>query len=118
MGIVGKHVYGSLYDLGERCAYEDADFLRSIVERAAEVAGATLLESRAWSVGGEKGGVSAMAIVLESHIFIHTWREYRYATVDIYTCGAHTDPWKAWDYVVSALRPRKVVVHYADRSQV
>ena len=85
---------------------------------AAREARATVLEARAWKVEGEKGGVSAVAIVLESHIAIHTWREYDYATVDVYTCGDHTDPWKAWEYIVNVLRPEKVVVHYADRSQL
>ncbi len=118
VGIVGKHVYGSLYGLEERKAYSDPDFLKQLVIEAAKRANATVLEAKAWKLEGEKGGVSAIVIVLESHIAVHTWKEYEYATVDIYTCGAHTDPWKAWDYIVQVLCPSKVVVHYADRSQL
>ncbi len=118
VGIVGKHVYGSLYGLEERKAYSDPDFLKQLVIEAAKRANATVLEAKAWKLEGEKGGVSAIVIVLESHIAVHTWKEYEYATVDVYTCGAHTDPWKAWDYIVQVLRPSKVVVHYADRSQL
>jgi len=118
MGIVGKHVYGSMYDLKEERAYSDPEFLRSVVENAAKEANATVLESKAWKIEGEKGGVSAIVLVLESHIAVHTWKEYRYATVDVYTCGAHTDPWKAWEYIKRVLKPAKSVVHYADRSQL
>ncbi len=118
MGIVGKHVYGNLYGLEERKAYSDPNFLKQLVIEAAKRANATVLEAKAWKLEGEKGGVSAIVIVLESHIAVHTWKEYEYATVDVYTCGAHTDPWKAWDYIVQVLRPSKVVVHYADRSQL
>ena len=118
MGVVGRHVYGSLYGLGEKRAYSDPDFLRELVVDAAREGNASVLEARAWRVEGEKGGVSAIAIVLESHIAVHTWREYDYATVDVYTCGERADPWRAWDYIVRVLRPRDVIVHYTDRGQL
>jgi len=88
VGIVGKHVYGNLYGLEERKAYTDPDFLKQLVIEAAKRANATVLEAKAWKLEGEKGGVSAIVIVLESHIAVHTWKEYEYATVDVYTCGA------------------------------
>jgi len=28
---------------------------------------------------------------------IHTWPEYSYAAVDLFTCGLSVDPWKAFD---------------------
>ena len=117
-GIVGKHVFGSLYDLQEKRAYEDAEWLEKIVKEAAEIAKATIIESRSWKIPGEKGGVSVIILVDESHLAVHTWKEYRYATVDIYTCGDHTDPWKAWEYILEKLKPRKYTVNYADRSQL
>ena len=117
-GIVGKHVFGSLYQLEEKKAYEDPEWLESIVKKAAELANATIIESRAWKIPGEKGGVSVIVLVDESHLAVHTWKEYDYATVDIYTCGAHTDPWKAWEFLMKALKPKKHIVNYADRSQL
>lgn len=32
-------------------------------------------------------GVSGVVVIAESHFFIHTWPEYGYAAVDIFTCG-------------------------------
>ncbi len=32
-------------------------------------------------------GVSGVVIIQESHLTIHTWPEYSYAAVDIFTCG-------------------------------
>ncbi len=116
--IVGKHVFGSLYNLGNRRALEDEEYMKNLVVMAANAAKATLHEVKSWKIEGEKGGVSAIALVLESHIAIHTWKEYNYATVDIYTCGEHTDPWKAWEVITTALKPEKVTVYYADRSQI
>ncbi len=31
-------------------------------------------------------GVSGVVIIKESHFTIHTWPEYRYAAIDIFTC--------------------------------
>lgn len=46
-------------------------------------------------------GVSGVVVISESHLSIHTWPEIGYAAVDIYTCGAHTDPMKALQYLAS-----------------
>jgi len=113
--VVGKHAYGNLYDIDQEIA-GDEEKLKEIVINAVKEANAKLWEVKSWKFGGEKGGVSVIALVLESHIAIHTWLEYKYATVDIYTCGEHTDPKKAFDYVVSQLKPRYYTYNYADRS--
>ena len=113
--IVGKHVYGNLYEVDVDIA-KDEDKLRQIVIEAAKIANMTLHEVKSWSFGGKKGGVSVIALVLESHIAIHTWIEYRYATVDVYTCGEKSDPWKAFEYIVRNLKPKYYTVNYADRS--
>ena len=114
--IIGKHVYGSLYGIPEDKAW-DEEYLRNLIVRAVEASGATLLDIRSWRIEGEKGGVSVVALVLESHIALHTWPEYGYATFDAYTCGDKADPWKAWELVLRELSPKYYTVHYADRSQ-
>ncbi len=115
--IVGKHVFGSLYHIEPR-AYDNKDWLEKIVKEAAIRAGATIIESKSWKIEGPKGGVSVIILVEESHLAVHTWKEYHYATVDIYTCGSHTDPWKAWAFLLEKLKPKKYTVNYADRSQL
>lgn len=113
--IVGKHVYGNLYEC-DPSLLEKEEELRDIVVKAAQMANMTLWDVRSWRFGGEKGGVSAIALVLESHVAIHTWKEYRYATVDVFTCGEKSDPERAFEYVVSRLGPLEYTKHYADRS--
>jgi len=115
--VVGKHVYGSLYGIPKELA-ADEDYIRETVLEAVKASGATLLDMRSWRIPGSKGGVSVVAVVLESHIAVHTWVEYDYATVDVYTCGEHTDPWRAWRIIVDRLKPQYYTVHYADRSQL
>ncbi len=46
-------------------------------------------------------GVSGVVVISESHLAIHTWPEYGYAAVDVFTCGDRVDPWDAVQYIVS-----------------
>ncbi len=116
-GIVGKHIFANLYDL-DPSPIGDEEFLRNLVREAARLANMTLVELKSWKVEGIKGGVSVLALITESHIALHTWVEYRYATLDIYTCGERSDPWTAFEYVISALKPKTFKVNYSDRSSI
>lgn len=44
-------------------------------------------------------GVSGVVVIAESHVTIHTWPEYNYAAVDIFTCGESIDPWIIYKYL-------------------
>lgn len=110
--VIGKHVYGNLYGCDPRILSNEEE-LKRIVTRAAELGNMTLLEVKSWKIGL---GVSVVAIILESHITIHTWPEFSFATVDVYSCGEHTDPAKAFNYIVMELRAKRVVRGYVNRS--
>ncbi|RLE56296.1 MAG: adenosylmethionine decarboxylase [Thermoprotei archaeon] len=112
--VVGKHVYGNLYGCNP-LLLSDEEYLKKVVVEAAVIGNMTLLNVISWKFGGG-GGVSVVAIVAESHISIHTWPEYSYATVDVYTCGEKCDPERAFHYIVSCLRPKKYTYHFVDRS--
>lgn len=44
-------------------------------------------------------GVSGVVIISESHLAIHTWPEYGYAAVDLFTCGEQCDPKISYEYL-------------------
>ncbi len=114
--IIGKHIYGNLY--GCQPSFINNDLaLKNLVIEAAKVAKMTVWDTKVWKFGGEKGGVSALALILESHIAIHTWNEFQYATVDVFTCGDKSDPVQAFDYIVAKMKPKSVTKHFADRSK-
>jgi len=45
-------------------------------------------------------GISGMVVIAESHLSIHTWPEYAYAAVDIFTCGDTIKPEEAARYLI------------------
>jgi S-adenosylmethionine decarboxylase len=45
-------------------------------------------------------GISGVVVIAESHLSIHTWPEYRYAAVDIFSCGDTLKPAEAANYLV------------------
>ena len=49
-------------------------------------------------------GVSGVVVIAESHVAIHTWPEYAYAAVDIFTCGETIEPWKLFNHLSLAFK--------------
>ncbi len=49
-------------------------------------------------------GVSGVVVIQESHLAIHTWPEFGYAAVDIFTCGDVIDPWISYKYLEKAFK--------------
>ena len=97
----GKHLLLELY----RCDCEklnDESFLRCTLNRAAKLANATVLNLM--SNKFEPQGVTAIALLAESHISIHTWPESNYSAVDIFTCGQNMMPELASKYLIEALK--------------
>ena len=96
-----KHLLLELY----RCDYEklnDEPFLRCTLNRAARLANATVLNLI--SNKFEPQGVTAIALLAESHISIHTWPESHYAAVDIFTCGKNMLPELASQSLIESLK--------------
>ena len=95
-----KHLLLELY----RCDCEklnDESFLRCTLNRAAKLANATVLNLI--SNKFEPQGVTAIALLAESHISIHTWPESNYSAVDIFTCGHNMMPEQASQYLIESL---------------
>lgn len=62
-------------------------------------------------------GVSGVVVISESHLAIHTWPEYGYAAIDLFTCGETADPWKAFSYLTEALESKKVTTLEVQRGR-
>ena len=47
-----------------------------------------------------------MVIIAESHLSIHTWPEYGYAAVDIFTCGDLIKPSDAASFLIEQFQSK------------
>ena len=107
-----KHFLLELY----RCDCEklnDESFLRCTLNRAAKLANATVLNLI--SNKFEPQGVTAIALLAESHISIHTWPESHYSAVDIFTCGKNMMPEQASQYLIESLMAKEHFLRVIER---
>jgi len=75
----------------------DKEKIERIMIEAAKRAGATIVQKVFHLFNPH--GISGVVVIAESHLAIHTWPEYGYAAVDVFTCGSKVDPWKAYEYI-------------------
>ncbi|MCP4126104.1 MAG: polyamine aminopropyltransferase [Gammaproteobacteria bacterium] len=95
----GQHMVVDYWDC-DTALLNDEDALCELLTKAAHAASATVMSLRSHRFGPL--GVTAVAILAESHISIHTWPETGYAAVDVYTCG-RCDPLLAHEAMSTAL---------------
>ena len=108
-----QHLFLELY----RCNREklnDECFLRCILNRAAKLANATVLNLI--SNKFEPQGVTAIALLAESHISIHSWPESNYSAVDIFTCGQNMMPELASQYFIESLMAKEHSLRVIERN--
>lgn len=78
----------------------DVSAIEKAMVEAAQIAGATVINSTFHHFSPY--GVSGVVVIQESHLAIHTWPEYRYAAVDLFTCGDTVDPWVSFEFLKKA----------------
>ena len=101
MNALGVHVLLELKDCSKE-VLNNLRLLEETMEAAATEAGATVVEKAFHQFNPH--GVSGVVIVAESHLFIHTWPEYGYAAVDIFTCGDSINAGKAAELLAKTLQ--------------
>ncbi len=96
----GKHLLLELYGCNSD-KLNDEIFLRSKIDNASKLARASVLNLV--SNKFEPFGVTAIALLAESHLSIHTWPESQYAAIDIFTCGKNMLPNLASQFLINQL---------------
>tara|TARA_R110002096_G_scaffold135456_2_gene287259 strand:+ start:164708 stop:165124 length:417 start_codon:yes stop_codon:yes gene_type:complete len=88
---LGMHLLLELYD----CDLEllnNPKKIEGFLKEAAIASGASIVSVHSNLFNPH--GVSAVVIIAESHITLHSWPEYAYAAVDAFTCGESIDTLK------------------------
>lgn len=90
MKALGRQILVEYYDCNPDII-NDVEAIEMILLHATKTAKATIISHNFHKFSPH--GVSGTVVIAESHVAIHTWPEYGYAAVDIFTCGETIDPW-------------------------
>lgn len=90
MEALGRQILVEYYDC-DSTRLNDVEFIESALVDATKASKATIITHNFHKFS--PFGVSGVIVIAESHVSIHTWPEYNYAAVDIFTCGDTIDPW-------------------------
>jgi S-adenosylmethionine decarboxylase proenzyme len=93
---LGRHLLSEFYDCDPN-VLNNASLIERVMCEAADVAGATIVTKTFHHFSPY--GVSGVVVIAESHLAIHTWPEYGYAAVDLFTCGESVDPTISYEYL-------------------
>ncbi|MEM8786099.1 MAG: adenosylmethionine decarboxylase, partial [Pseudomonadota bacterium] len=111
---VGSHCILEMYGI-DPALLDDVSFVRVALADASREGMSTLIQMTSHRF--EPQGVTALALLAESHISIHTWPERGYAAVDIFMCG-DAEPARAVPVLRAAFRPGRVAVSEQKRGML
>ena len=100
---LGRHLVIDLYGASR---LDDERLMRRTLEGCVKAAGATLLHLHVHRFEAN-GGLSAVAVLAESHIAVHTWPETGYAAFDVFMCG-RADPQRTVAVLRTAFQPAEM----------
>ncbi len=97
MNALGRHLLIELFDC-DPDVINNLEAVKGALVEAARRAQATIVDVVFHEFN--PFGISGVVVIAESHLSIHTWPEYRYAAVDIFSCGDVLQPEVAASYLV------------------
>jgi S-adenosylmethionine decarboxylase len=103
LAALGKHLLLELKDCNTELL-NNMEYLKGVLVEAACQIGATVVKDSFYQFSPQ--GISGVVIIAESHISIHTWPEYNFAAVDIFTCGDVIEPRNAVKLLAEKLKAK------------
>lgn len=97
---LGRHVLVEYFDCNNDIL-NNIEHVRQAMLTAARKSGATIVNDVFHLFNPH--GVSGVVVIAESHLAIHTWPEYGFAAVDLFTCGEDVNPWDAFNFLKEEL---------------
>ncbi len=115
MNALGRHILAEFYECDNEIL-NDVQRIENYMKRAALECGATIVSSTFQTFNPH--GVSGVVVIAESHLAIHTWPEYGYAAVDVFTCGETINPNIASDALKEYLKAKSSKIVQVNRGEL
>jgi len=93
---LGKHIILEVHGVDSNLL-NNIEKIENIMTKAVRLCGATIIKPFFHQFSPH--GISGVIVIAESHFSIHTWPEYGYAALDLFTCGDQIKPDDAVRYL-------------------
>ena len=111
--IIGTHYIIDLFDC-DPLQTDSPAILQTILRNSLEDTEITLLTEAAHKF--EPHGVTGFVLLSTSHISLHSWPEYGYMSIDVYSCSAAEITRKIVDYLIAAITHKRMIIRSVDRA--
>ena len=110
---IGRHVLVDFHGIPSAELINESKLVELLL-RALEQAGFNVIDHCSHRFPGQQSGITAMALLSESHATIHTYPEYGYAALDVFSCG-RPDPERVIRFMAGVLQPTRIETHEQSR---
>lgn len=107
MQSLGRQLIVELYGC-DKTILDDPIRLKHILIDAISRSGATIIQPFFHQFSPH--GISGVVVIAESHVAIHTWPEFLYCALDIFTCGYQVKPDLILEHIRTGFTARDVSV--------
>ena len=105
MKALGQHLLIKLYGC-DPGVLDDLEHVQQTMLRAADLVSASIIQVVSHKF--QPHGVTVVVAIAESHLSVHTWPEYGYAAVDVFTCRPEPLSTEVQDFLIKSLRASDV----------
>jgi S-adenosylmethionine decarboxylase proenzyme len=112
MKCLGIHILAEMYQCNSPML-DDLGFVLGVFTEAVRMSGCNILN--VYTRKFDPHGITINMTLGESHAALHTWPEYGYVAIDIFTCGAKTQPYIGIQFIKEKLECSKTLLKHIDR---
>ena len=113
--VIGKHAIVDLSGCDPQIV-RNHKLILDILKQATQIARVTIVGMQERCFTPE--GYSAVLVLEESHLSVHTWPEHNYVSLDLYSCNLDTDFEAVEKFLVKKFKAQHVVSTLLDRKYV
>jgi len=107
MKSLGQQLIVELYGC-DRTLLDDPSRLEQILTESIRRSGGTIIRPCFHQFSPH--GVTGVVVIAESHVSIHTWPEFGYCALDVFTCGTQVQTDQIFEYVRTELQAQETSV--------
>ncbi len=115
--VFGKHLTVDMYGADEKLLSDSKGVFRFLNILPKKIGMRKLADPCVVVCKSEKykeSGIAAFVLLYESHISCHTWPEYRYVSIDVYSCRDFNEE-KTMRYIKKFWKGERVKVKVSER---